>query len=272
MSFERLRQMSKPQLARTAGFYLAVVWFLGLFLLALNVVLAGLFMVWFDPSLVDSHVVHNFALSTFAWVLGLAMVVQLYRPERRSTAMQVAVILAIIDLGTSLATPAFEPLSLLIFTPLFLAAALHPARGDVIGFGGISRENINPVLLGLFALAVVPVVLYVAGQLNFQFVLEDEHAAMHHYGLMTYYGLGFLALAGLAAIGTRGRRPAAYGAGFMAAMLGVASLLFPAMSALDFTWSVLAILWAVAVVVAVEWSERRAVTDQSMVEAADPAS
>jgi hypothetical protein len=272
MSFERLRQSSKPHLARTVGFYLAVVWVVGLFLLLFNFVLAALFIVWFDSSLVDSHVIHDFALSTFIWVLGLAMVVQLYRPERRSTAMQVAVILSIIDLGVSFATGAFEPLTLLLFVPIFLAAALHPARGDVIGFGGISRENINPVLLGLFALAAAPVVLYVAGQLNFQFVLEDEHAAMHHYTLMTYFGLSFLALAGLAALGTHGRRAAAYGAGFMAAMLGAASLAFPAMSALDFTWSVLAILWAVAVVMAVEWSERRDATDRSMAEVADPTS
>jgi hypothetical protein len=186
--------------------------------------------------------------------------------------MQVALILSIIDIGVSIVAGAFVPLTLLFFAPVFIAAALHPARGDVIGFGGIARENINPVLLGLFALAVVPVVLYVAGQLNFQFVLEDEHAAMYHYTTMVYYGLSFLALAGLAAVGARGRRAAAYGAGFMAAMLGVASLAFPAMSALDFTWSVLAILWAVAVVVAVEWSERRDSTDQSMVEAADPTS
>lgn len=272
MSFEQFRQASNARLARTAGFYLAVLWIVGLFVVVYNFVLAALFLVWFDPSLVDSHVIHNFALSTFIWVLGLAMVVQLYRPAKRRTAMQVALILSIIDLGVSLATGAFVPMTLLIFGPLFAAAALHPVRGELIGIDGIARENLNPVLLGLFALAVVPVVLYVAGQLNFQFVLEDEHAAMDHYTMMTMYGLSFLALAGLAALGTHGRRAAAYGAGFMAAMLGVSSLAFPAMSALDLTWSVLAILWAVAVVVAVEWSERQAATDQSILPAADPTS
>lgn len=38
--------------------------------------LLRVFLVWFDPSLVDSHVVHNVTFFSFIWVFGLAMLVQ----------------------------------------------------------------------------------------------------------------------------------------------------------------------------------------------------
>lgn len=256
---DRLRETSKLHLARVAGFYLSVLVFLFFWVLAFNFVLVAVFGAWFDPALADTiHFVHDISLATWVWVWGLAMLVQLYRPAKRVTAMQVALILSVTDLGLVVFDPgAFDPSALLFFGPVFVAAVLHPARGELFDLVGFTRENVDPVGFGLAAIAAVPVVLYVAGQLNYQFVLADEHAELGHYSTMTYYGLSFLALAGLASLRNRGRRAAAYGAGVMAAALGVASVFNPTMSALDTTWATLAVVWGVAVVVAYEWSASR---------------
>jgi hypothetical protein len=263
MAMETLREQSKLHLARTVGFYLSVLVFVFFWLLAFNFVLYASFIGWFDPVLSDTiHFVHDISLATWIWVWGLAMVVQLYRPAKRVTAMQIALILTLTDMvpglvKAALGTAPFDPSVMLFFGPVFIAAALHPARGELFRPGAFDWKNVNPVLLGLAVLAVVPVGLYVLGQWHFQDVLTDEHAALGHYGTMVYYGLSLIALATLASLGSRGRRPAAYAAALMAAMLGIASMFNPTMSALDGTWSALAILWGVAVIVAYEWSTRR---------------
>jgi hypothetical protein len=272
MVLESIRSKSPRYLARMTGFYLSVVVFVLIWLLAFNFVLYASVVSWVDPVLSDTiHFVHDISLATWVWVWGLAMVVQLYRPAARVTAMQVALILTTIDLSTGLVlaplytaitpglafeAPHFDPSALLFWGPVFVAGALHPARRDVFELEGIRRSDIDPVLLGLAVLAAVPVVLYVLGQMRFQIVLGDEHAELGHYGTMTYHGLSMIALAGLASLQNRGRRFAVYGAGLLATMLAVASVFQPTMSALDTTWSVLAVLWALALVGAYEWSVR----------------
>jgi hypothetical protein len=259
MASESLRGKSKLGLARMAGFYLAVLAFVFFWVLAFNFQLFAVFRAWFDPALADTtHFVHNIAGATWLWIWGLAMLAQLYKPARRITAMQAALILTVIDAGLAAAVGAFDPASwAFFFGPVFVAGALHPARSELLTFGNFDRESLDPVLLGLVGLAVVPVVLYALGQANYQLVLTDEHAELGHYGTMTYVSLSIIALAGLAALRNRGRRLAAYGAGVMAAMLAIASVFQPTMSGLDTTWAVLTILWAFALVGAYEWSVRR---------------
>jgi hypothetical protein len=245
-----------------AGFYLSVLAFVFFWLLAFNFVLYASVVAWFDPVLSETiHFVHDIALATWVWVWGLAMLVQLYRPAKRVVAMQVALLLTLVDFGVglvaiSLTSVPWDPSVMLFFGPVFVAAALHPARRAVFEIGRIDRSAVNPVLLGLAALAVVPVVLYVVGQFELQATVTDEHAALGHYGTMVYYGLSLLGLAALASLRNRGRRVAAYAAGLLATMLALASVFQPTMSGLDTTWSVLAVLWALAFVGAYEWSVR----------------
>ncbi|WP_458208106.1 hypothetical protein [Haladaptatus sp. NG-SE-30] len=270
MALESLQGKSKRYLARMTGFYLSVVAFVFFWLLAFNFQLVAVFTGWFDPALTDTiHFVHNVAGATWLWIWGLAMLAQLYRPARRITAMQVALILTLIDAGLgpvihlidagpAAAVGAVDPASwMFFFGPVFVAGALHPARGELLTLWGFDRDSVDPVLLGLVALAVVPVVLYALGQANYQLVLTDEHAELGHYATMTYVSLSIIALAGLAALRNRGCRLAAYGAGTLAAMLAIASVFQPTMSGLDTTWAALAVLWALALIGAYEWSVRR---------------
>ncbi|MWG35735.1 hypothetical protein [Halomarina oriensis] len=62
-----------------------------------------------------------------------------------------------------------------------------------------------------------------------------------------------LGLAALAAVQTRGRRFAAYGAALLAVTLPVASVFDPITSGLPTTWSALSVLWGLALVGACEW-------------------
>lgn len=260
MAFETLREQPKLYLARLAAFYLSVVAFVFFWLLAFNFHLGAVFYTWFDPALsATSHFVHNIALATWVWVWGAAMVVQLYRPAKRVTAMQVALLLTVADMGVGFVlngpVPVLTSDAMLFFAPVFVAAALHPARGQLLP-RGLDTDAVDPVTLGLAVVAAVPVLLYVVGQIRFQTTLTDEHAAFGHYATMGYYGLSLVGLALLASIRTRGRRFAAYGAGLLALLLAIASVFNPTMSGLTTTWAALAALWALVFVGAYEWTAR----------------
>jgi cbb3-type cytochrome oxidase subunit 3 len=258
MAFESLRERSKLGLARMAGFYLAVVGFVFFWLLAFNFQLWAVFVGWFDPELSSTtHFVHNIGLASFVWVWGLAMLAQLYRPAKRVTAMQVAVLLVLADASVSVVAGVATTESLLFFGPTLLAAVLHPARDEVFGFARVSREDIDPVVLAVAALAVVPVGLYVLGQLTLQATLDDSHVALTHYSTMGYFSVSMVGLVFLAAVRTRGRRFPAYAAAVMALGLAAASVFYPTASGLDTLWSGLATVWALALVGAYEWSVRR---------------
>ena len=258
----RLRGTGKRRLARMAGFYLSVVAFVFFWLLAFNFQLWAVFVGWFDPELSSTiHFVHNIALASFVWVWGLAMLAQLYRPAKRVTAMQVAVLLVLADAGVSVVAGVFTTESLLFFGPTLLAAALHPARDEVFGFARVSRRDVDPVVLAVAVLAVVPVGLYVLGQLNLQATLDDSHVALTHYSTMGYFSIGMVGLAFLVAVRTRGRRFPAYAATVMALGLAAASVFYPTASGLDTLWSGLATVWALALVGAYELSSRRALSE-----------
>lgn len=260
MKFEQVRRSTKGHLARMTGFYLSVVAFLFMWLMIFSEGLLRVFLVWFDPSLVGIHVVHNVTFFALIWVFGLSMLVQLYRPRNRVTAMQMALLVPIVgllDIVPQIVLGMFDPMLLVFFAPVFLAAALHPARGEVFGRGQVSMDALNRPVLGLAAVALVPVGLYAAGQLNLQLTVTDPHAEVSHYSSMAFYGLLFVVYAVLASLGPSHRRPAVYGAAFLAVLLAAISTAEPAVSAIGPLWSGAAVLWAAALVGTYEWSVRR---------------
>lgn len=273
MTFEQLRQSSKRRLARLAGFYLSVVAFLFLWLMIFGAGMTGGFRVWFDPSLVDVHVVHNVTFFYLIWVFGLAMLVQLYRPENRVTTMQLALLVPIVgllDIVPQSILGTFDPMLLVFFAPVFIAAALHPARDAVFSREQLSMDALNRPLLALAALALVPVGLYAIGQLNLQLSLTDDHAAVSHYSSMAFFSLLFVVYAALASLGRLGRRAAAYTAAFLAIVLAAISTVEPAVSAISPLWSGAAVLWAIAVVGTYEWSARQSGSPHDAVSVEEP--
>lgn len=254
-------------------FYLAIVVFLLVWLTIFSEGLIGVFRIWLDPSIAGDHFVHGATFMTMIWILGLGILVQLYRPAERVTAMQVALVVVIVGLlivPIQIAAGTFDPMLLVFFAPVIIAAALHPARGELLARDIISEAAARPVLLALVALAVVSVALYAAGQANLQLTLTDDHAADEHYSSMVAYVGTMIVLAALAAVSDTPRRFAAYAASLVAVVLAVASVYQPTVSAIDPTWSALAGLWGLAVVTAFEWAVRRSHRDEAVVE--EPAS
>lgn len=241
--------------------------------------LIGVFRIWFDPSIAGDHFVHGATFMTMTWILGLSMLVQLYRSAERVTAMQLALVVVIVGVliaPIQIAAGTFDPMLLVFFAPVVIAAALHPARGELLPARGelldrgtVSEAAASPVLLALVGLALVPVALYAAGQANLQLTLADDHAAAEHYSSMAAYVVTMVVFAALATVSDAPRRLAAYAAGLMAVVLAVASVYQPTVSAIDPIWSALAGLWGLAVVAAFEWSIRRSLRDETVVE--DPA-
>jgi hypothetical protein len=256
-----------------AGFYLSVVAFLFMWLMIFGEGLLRVFLVWFDPSLVDSHVVHNVTFFSLIWVFGLTMLVQLYNPENRVTTMQMALLIPIVglfDIVPQIVQGTFGPMLLVFFAPVFIAAALHPARDEVFSRKQLSRDALNRPLLGLAVIALVPVGLYAIGQLNLQMTLTDDHAAVNHYSSMAFYSILFVVYAALASLGGRHRRAAAYAAAVLAIVLAAISTFEPAASAISPLWSGAAVLWVLAVVTAFEWSVRRSHRDEPVVKEPAP--
>lgn len=273
MAFEQLRQSSTRHLARVAGFYLSVVAFLFMWLMIFGEGLLRVFLVWFDPSLVDIHVVHNVTFFSFIWVFGLAMLVQLYRPRNRVTTMQLALLIPVVgllDIGAQLVLGVFDPMLLVFFAPVFIAAALHPARDEVFSREQLSMDVLNRPLLALAAIALVPVGLYAAGQLNLQMTLTDSHAAVAHYSSMASTSLLFVGFAALASLGRQPRRAAAYAAAVLAIVLAAISSFEPAASSISPLWSAATVLWALAVVGTYERSVHRTGVSRDDVSVEEP--
>lgn len=276
MKFNQLRESSASHLARTAGFYLSVVVFLLMWLMIFAEGLVGVFRIWLDPAIAGTHFVHGATFMTLIWILGLAMLVQLYRPVERITAMRVALLVPIIaafDIAIQVVDGVFDPMILVFFAPVLIAAALHPARRNLVPRRVLSREGTTVPLLGLAAVAVVPVAVYAVGQATLQLTLADEHAVVSHYSTMVSFTILLVALAALAGVVGSGGRGPAYAAAVMAIVFAAASWYQPTASAIDPIWALLAVLWGLAVVVAFEWTTFRTTSRNDLiVEDPDPTS
>jgi hypothetical protein len=176
------------------------------------------------------------------------MAAQLYRPVERVVTMQIALLIALFTLVTTLVSGGFEPMLAVFLGPIAVAAALHPARRDLIRFTALAEDTANRPLLALAVVALVPVGVYAFGELTLQARLLDDHAELGHYAGMATYALTLVALVAIAAASGVTHRVAVYVAGLLAVLLAASSVFNPTVSAIDGTWAVLAVLWAIAVV------------------------
>ena len=202
------------------------------------------------------------------------MLVQLYHPRRRAPAMQMALLVPIVGLVDSVPQVVLgtvDPMIFVFFSPVIVAAAVHPARDEVFSRAQLSRDALDLPLLGLAVLALVPVDLYAIGQLDLQMTLSDEHAAMSHYSSIAFSTVLFVVYAALASLGGPSRRAAPYAAAFLAFVLAAISTLHPAASAIGPLWSGVAVLCGPAVVGTYEWSAWRSNRDETAVEEPTPA-
>lgn len=249
---------------RRIGFYVTG----GLFLLvslAFFGLMAGIltyaFTGWFQAAELGIHQLHEILGSAFFWSFIAAMIFTVARPAQTISALRqtVAVLAAfVVALMASLSETLMGPL---VMTSLLLAlavatAALHPARGELLRL----HERVEVWLLGLTAVAAVPLLPYGLNQLQTQIGASpgDPHAAVGHWTIMSGYALAIVIYGVLASLRSPGWRVPAWSAGILAVVFGAGSLLMPAQaSSVGATWGAAAVVWGVLFVVVGEWTAAR---------------
>lgn len=237
-----------------------------------------------------SHKVHEISFGALFLLPLVGLIAQLRRPETKvAPVYQVLLPLATTIVVLTVVAGQGDP-SMIVFVVMpILIILFHPARSQVL------RPSLSPspLLLGLAALATVPLLFFAVGQLRvsreagriapqvFDSLPEDAtdaevdralkrvasgealEAAEHygHWSVMGAFGLSIIGGSFIAASRAQGWRITAWTTAAVTVIYGLASLVNPAdASALGGLWAALAILWGVAFV-AVSLQESTAASD-----------
>lgn len=244
---------------RQVAFYIPVVLF-SLLLIAFTgfmiPILPSVITGWFNQDLFGIHQLHEMSSGSLSWLLLAGMLLQLQRPEGKVAALQMANLVAISSIIVSLVAGTFFPGTLLFLLFTVAAAWLHPRRQEMLRFG----RPWHPELLALVAVGSVPLLIYARNQIGIQLSapVGDEHAQFTHYAAMANVAITLLLVGLLASFRTTGWRIPAWGAGFVAIVLGLTSVVFPGQaSSAGLPWGVLAIVWGLAFIAVAEWKRAK---------------
>jgi hypothetical protein len=191
-----------------------------------------------------THEIHFFAQGVLAWVILVAVLVQLRRPATQVGAAWVygagsvlafTMILALADLPAEAVPVVTAAVALAV-----LAFVAHPSRWRA-KVTSIARPSVT--LYALVAVATVPLVVYAIGQLDIHAGSgpHDEHYQFGHWVVMAVYALLIPLFGAVAAWKVPGWRFPLWAAGLMGIAFGVGSLGITAVSQLSTHWAVLAI-------------------------------
>jgi hypothetical protein len=252
-----LREM-RQSLRAFPGFALAVLIALGLagliglmvFLMQLRAGFLG--MAHFTE---PSHRIHDLTYGFLFTTAVVGLLAQLRRPTENVAGMLMALIpwvglllAAVLSTDPGVIRSAER---ILVAAGTVAAALLHPARRDFFRSFRVSR--VNWVMLALVVIAAVPLLAFASTNLGLQRAVADDHAAMGHYGFMAAFGFTVIGVGLLASLRPDGWRLAAWMAGILPALLGLASVVYPEVSSsLGLAWAPAALAWGVVFVVAAE--------------------
>jgi hypothetical protein len=225
-----------------------------------------------------SHRVHEISFGALFVLPLVGLVAQLRRPHSKIAAMyQVVVPLVTTIFFLAVVAGQGDPTMIVFVVMPLLIVLFHPVRSQVL------RPSLapSPLLLGMAALATVPLLFFTVDQLQvsteasriaprvFDSLPEDATdaevdralkraasgealEAIEHYGhwsAMGAFALSIVTSSFIAASRAPGWRLTAWTTAAVTILFGVASLVFPAdASALGGLWSVLAIVWGLALV------------------------
>ena len=247
MTTTHTAQLDQPQggTARRVAFK-AVIGLLALVMLAFGG--KGVLIGWFSPMDGGIHRWHEIAWGVIEGVIIVTgLVTTLWRTRERVPAMQQVFAGCFALIATMLLARVFDPFTGVFIALVVVAALLHPARRDLLARHG----RFDAVLLGLAAVAAVPLVLYALGQIALDNTapVNDTHASMAHYAGTTAAALGIPLVAAVASLRRTGSAIPRWTAAAAAFTLGAASIIYPTQdSSFGLVWGVAAVAWAVAFV------------------------
>lgn len=182
---------------------------------------------WFATADGGSHRLHDLSWGVLEGVVILVgLVASLWRPRRWPAAyQQVGVGLAALLLTMGLVREG-DPATLVVGGVIVIAALLHPAREQLSRFGPWDRRSLIVALV-----TAPPLLAYAVGQAALQRggVSSDPHVEMAHYAGTAAVALALTGMVALSASHRPGQRIVAASTVVGLAVLGVASLLWPAL-------------------------------------------
>lgn len=218
------------------------------------------------------HRLHEFAFALVFWPLVIGLLVQFRSPRRHVAGMLMAIVSLVALLLAFAVTNYWDPAMILVFlgVPTVLATLLHPAGRDLLS--GISVDRVNRVTLALLVIAAVPLVAFAATQVGLQtgaiepahdhaggghdHEVHEEHVEFGHFTIVVGLVLGILGVGLLATLQQPGWWLAAWVAGAMSVVYGLASVAAPeASSNPGLLWAVAMIVWGVVFVAAAELTQ-----------------
>jgi len=203
------------------------------------------------------HRIHDLTFSILIGTAVVGMLAQLRTPSENVAGQLMALIpWGALGLASALTnTPVrFAPFPVLAALTL-LATILHPTRRDL--FSSFTVSRVNRVMLALVIIAAVPLLALASTNIGLQRTVTNDHAALGHYGFMAAFSFTVIGVGLLASLRPDGWWLSAWIAGFLPALLGLASMVFPDVdSSLGLAWGLAAIAWGVVFVAAAEFIRR----------------
>lgn len=203
------------------------------------------------------HRVHDIIFALLVGTSVVGMLAQLRAPARNVAGQLMALVpFAALLLSVALTnTAVLSPPWLLVGASTVLALMFHPAGDPVRSFAG---RRLYPAMLGLVAVAAVPLLALAATNVGLQRAGPNEHAVLGHYGYMAAFAFTVICAGLLAGARPLGWRLVAWVAGALPVLFGLASLLFPDVdSSLSAEWAAGAISWGVAFIALAQRASRR---------------
>lgn len=247
---------SRLAMVRAGAFYLSLLLAGAMTVLFLPELLATLVTGWTTEGGAELgiHRLHVMGIATVVSVFLLGLFAQAYQPKTRIAAMWGAfIIILVVSAGTvwfSVGRPE-EVLPFLLVTSIALVA--HPAGRNILRRG----DSYSPALVALVAVAAIPLLAFAITQLSLSSSTIDPHALDGHYVMMVGLLIAPLAYGSFAALRFDGWRLASWLAALPMAYYGLMSLSFPVQAgSTGAMWGTAAVLWAIAFVIAAEYSRR----------------
>jgi hypothetical protein len=203
------------------------------------------------------HRVHDIIFALLVGTSVVGMLAQVRAPARNVAGQLMALVpFAALLLSVALTnTAVLSPPWLLVGASTVLALMFHPAGDPVRSF---APRRLDPAMLGLVAVATVPLLALAATNVGLQRAGPNEHAVLGHYGYMAAFTFTVIGAGVLASARPPGWRLVAWAAGALPVLFGLASLLLADVdSRLSAEWAAAAVSWGVAFVALAERAGRR---------------